>query len=181
MEKFQFVMEHINHLSIPMLRIDGRLYITQQALSSLLGIDNSTIRHTYRNRRDEFDSVCVYSIHAIDFIKENKHLLGLKYVRGDMHLWSEHDMLVFTMLVRGENGRRIRQELIQVIIDNAKQKVISKKEYDLALLDRDNMKSRLTALEEEIELARPILKELAKMSGKSLQAQRGTKTLRDIN
>ena len=83
--KFQFVMVTINNLQIPMIRLWKESYITQSALSKLLGVASTTLRRTYQKRRDEFEGLCVHTMNAIEFLKENKELLGLNYVRGDMH------------------------------------------------------------------------------------------------
>lgn len=177
--KFQFVMMTINNLQIPMIRINGNHYITQKTLEKLLGVKGATIRKTFLTRRDEFDGLSVDIINAKDFIREHKHLLSVKRVRDDMHLWSEHDMLSFAMLVRGPRGRELRSELIQFIKDNAGYDMVPKEEYDRALSRVTNLEKELTELREEVRMLRPALKELAKLSGQSLRMQKDTKNLRN--
>lgn len=179
--KFQFVMMTINNLQIPMIRVEGEHYITQKSLEKLLGVDGGTLRKTFKNRRDEFDGLSVDSIYANDFIKEHKELLGVKRVRRDMHLWSEHDMLTFTMIVRGPRGKELRSELIQFIKDNAKYETVPQAEHDKALSRLDQVERELERLRGDMEMLKPLLKEQARLSGKSLRMQRETKHLRDRN
>lgn len=176
--KFQFVMMTINNLQIPMIRLGKESYITQGALSKLLGVGTKTLRNTYQKRRDEFEGLCAHSMGAIEFLKEHKELLGLNYVRGDMHLWSKHDMLVFAMLVRGPRGIELRKELVRFIEDNAVENTISRAEYENTV---GHLEKQVCQLREELEMVRPALKAWAKISGKSLQMQKGTKHLRDLN
>lgn len=105
MTKIECIQEVINNLPIPMPSIDDELYITQDNLSKLLGISAGCLNKTYNNRKDEFDAVSANIIRANEFLKQHKHLLGIKRVRKDMHLWTEDDMLTFGMLVRGPRGR----------------------------------------------------------------------------
>lgn len=182
MKRFQFIMETINNLSIPMLSIDEDLYITQHNLSKMLGVEQKTLRNTFNNRVDEFDGVRAHSMGANDFIRENKHLLGVKRVRDDMHLWTEDDMITFAMLVRGKKGLLIRKELKAAIKSNAKRQTVSQEKYDELVSQLATLREevcQLSQIKEEFELARPFLEEIASMAGKTLQAQRGTKPLRN--
>ena len=176
--QFQFVLVTINNLQIPMIRLGKESYITQGALTKLLNITPSTLRRTYQRRRDEFEGLCVDSMNAIEFLKENKELFGLNYVRGDMHLWSKHDMLVFAMLVRGPRGIELRKELVRFIEDNAVEDTISRAEYENTV---GRLEEQVVSLREELEMVMPALKAWAEISGKSLQMQKETKHLRDLN
>lgn len=164
-----------------MIRIDGECYITQKSLEKLLGVSGVTIRRTFSNRRDEFDGLSVDSMNAREFIRDHKDLLGVKRVRSDMHLWSKHDMLAFTMILRGKRGRELRDELIRFIEENAKYDTVSKDEYSAALEQVSSMRRQLDQLREEVEMIKPLLKEWAKISGQSLRVQSETKRIRSLN
>lgn len=167
-----------------MLSIDGDLYITQDNLSRMLEVETKTLSNTFNNRIEEFDGLRSHIMGANDFIRENKHLLGVKRVRSDMHLWTEDDMLTFAMLVRGNKGRLIRKELKAAIKAHAKCQTVSKEKYDELVQQLYMLKEQINQLHEVIEdfkAAQPVLKELASLSGKSLQAQKGTKAIRGMN
>lgn len=193
MSKFELITMQINNLQIPMIRVGKDTYVTQHCLSTMLGIDSITIRCTYRNRREEFDGLSVYSVNAKEFIKQHKHLLGVQRVREDMHLWSGHDMVVFSWLVRGERGRRIRHEIIEQVLNTAQQKVVSVEEHEQALhelstirVEKSQLQMELEAVHREleelkgiIEPVKPFLREVAKAAGRNLRAQKDTKALRN--
>lgn len=154
MRKFECVEKKINNLSIPMLSIDGELYITQHNLANLLGVDEITLRRRYQRKREDFESNRVQSLNANEFIKQNKTKFGLKYVRNDMRLWTEDDMLTFGQIVRGEKGRRIRKEMRIVIKQHSKHYVISPETYEklsadlaLAKYERDEFRKRAECAE----------------------------------
>jgi hypothetical protein len=110
---------------------------------------------------------CVRKSDAIPFLKEHKVEFGLKYVRGDMRLWTEDDMILVAILSHAPSSKEFRKDLVQFIKANAVKDYVSREEYDSLL-------ERLKALESAV----PALQVAASAAGTALQAQKGTRHLR---
>jgi prophage antirepressor-like protein len=97
----------------------GRLYCTSQALCEALGLEPSALNALYHSNKEEFDGNCVNRNDAISTLKENRLEFGYKYIRGDMHLWSEDDMLLVAIRSRSSGSREFRKYLLEFVKKNA--------------------------------------------------------------
>jgi prophage antirepressor-like protein len=166
------------NLHIPMLEDEqGSLYCINQALTSALGLTEASLRKLYFQHKGEFDGNCVTSSNAIQFLREHKTEFGLRYVRGDMRLWSENDMILIAVLSRSPVGSEFRKGVIQLIKDNARKEYISKEQYEA---DMSLLKGQVQELKDMFQQSQPALHTAASAAGVALQAQRGTKHLRLI-
>jgi hypothetical protein len=159
-------------LTIPMMEdTNGTLYTTGPILANALGLEEKTLRNIYANHQDEFDGNCAQDVGAIPFLQENKTAYGLKYVRGDMHLWSEDDMILFAGLTRTQVGKAFRKEMVRAIKAQARKGYIPQEQFDVLV---GQLMTRLQMVEEAI----PALNRAASAAGSVLQAQKSTKPLR---
>ena len=172
-------MKHVEwsfqNLSIPMIDIDGTLYCTSQVLADALGVTIGDIRWLYSSRKDEFDGICVSTTNAINFLQENKHLFGVKYLRGDMRLWSENDMILMAVGARSDKGKAFRKNLVAFIKKHAVLSCVSQEKYDELATQVAELQGQVAKLVE----IQPFLEAAASAAGKALQAQKGIKPLRN--
>lgn len=88
-----------------------------------------------KSHADELDGNCVSKTHAIEFFKENKVEFGLKYVRGDMALWSEYDMILVAVLSRSSASKEFRKELATFIKANAKKGMVEQDVHTRVIME----------------------------------------------
>lgn len=115
-------------LKIKMIELNGELYCTSKSVREALSVEASTLRQIYRRHEDEFFSICVTDCHAN--LQMLKNTLGLKYIRKDMKLWSEDDMLTFAFMVSGDRARAARRDFRKFIKEHAKKGLVSKGELE---------------------------------------------------
>lgn len=178
-----------HNIHMPMIEDDeGELYCTSEILCGSLGITKEALWQVAKRHTDELTSNCLTNCQAIDFLKQNRNTLNLKYIRSDMRLWTENDMLLIAMFSKSEVSKEFRQELLKFIKANARRGYVSLEQHEALAArllttqeDHQNLVSRLEKLESIIELARPALQETASAAGTALAAQRGTKAIRYKN
>lgn len=162
---------------LPLIKCaDGRLYGTGGVVSDALDVDESTLRSIYRDRREEFESNCVGSMHAIDFIRTHRTELSVKYVRGNMHLWSVPDMLAFALLGRSKSSLAFRREMINLVAEEAKKNAvtITREEYE-------ELKQELAELRVRLQGTQPALIQAASAAGVALNAQKRIRHLHAVH
>jgi prophage antirepressor-like protein len=168
----KYFLWQFQDLNIPMMLDDNRtLYTTTPILASALGVDEGTLRQIYQRHQDEFDGNCVTDSDAISFLSENRKTYGLTYVRGDMHLWSEDDMILFAGLSRTPVGKAFRKEMVKAIKAQARKGLVTEEYFDSVV-------SQLLARVSVVEAAQPALDRAASAAGTMLQAQKHTKGFR---
>ncbi len=183
-----------HNIQMPMMENDtGQLFCTSSALCAALGAQEEALRQVYRRHPNDFEGVCVTDCHAIEFLREHKQEFGMKYVRGDMRLWSEQDMVSFAMLSRSDVSVDFRRQLNEFIRTNARRDYVSKEQYmeleeELAktIASRDSfeeelagVKGRLAKLESIFELAVPNFSNMASAAGSVLANHRVLKGVGD--
>lgn len=113
-----------NNLHVPMIQDgQGNLYCTTKTLAETLAVSEQNIRMLLYNHPEDFAGLCVNSIDA-NFIKSNRTELGIKYVRKDMKLWSEDEMIMAAIIARSSVGTQFRKELLTYIKENAKKSIM---------------------------------------------------------
>lgn len=156
-------------LEVVMIEDDqGELYTPSSVLAKALGVSTDDLRNRYIANKIEYDGLSAGSIYAKEFIKLNKHLLGVRRVREDLHLWSESDMILHAMYSRTPQGRRFRKDLIAFIKQHAVRSGVYQEQLD--------------ALRAEIEELRQVVSSTGKardraasLAGAGLQVHRNTK------
>ena len=167
-----------NNLHLPMMEdAQGKLYCTNQALTSALGLSPATLRELYAQHKEEFEGACVSSPDAKEFLQRHKTEFGIRRLREDMHLWSEEDMIVIAVLSRSPIGVEFRRGIVQLVKSNAKRGYVSKEQYDR---DLGELRGQLQYLMEAVQQSQPALQTAASAAGSALQAQRDTKHLRSV-
>lgn len=197
MSEFKCVNLTVNNTTIPMLSIDGVLHVFNQQLCDMMGVTENALRKLYFCRKGDFDGNCITKSNAIDYLKNNRDVFGLKYVRGDMKMWSEDDMFLFIMFARGVNNKALRKELLAVIKQHSVREEITKSEYvkglqriaDEALADKaiaqnelKETKAMLSAFESRLSLLEDLFSFVdgaASNAGKTLRAHRMVKGLKE--
>lgn len=145
-----------NNLHIPMMAgNNGDLWCTSKQLCGALGTTELALRLLRKRHADEFDANCVSKSNAILFFKENKVEFGVKYVRGDMALWSEDDMILVAILSRSDMSKQFRKDLRAFIKEHAKKDLLSgyvkKDDYNNLLMEFGRQAVRLENLERLIQ------------------------------
>lgn len=142
-----------NNLHMPMMSDDnGDLWCTSKQLCGALGITENSLRLLKNGHKEEFDDNCVSKTNAISFLKENKTEFGVKYVRGDMTLWSEDDMITVAILARSPIARAFRKELKTFIKQNAIKNTVSRAEHDKTLMQLGMMAVEIEELKKFVGL-----------------------------
>jgi BMFP domain-containing protein YqiC len=168
-----------NNLNVPMMEDeDGTLFTTGSVLSGVLGVTERNLRNVYLNHRDEFDGNCANDIGAISFLQQNRETFQLKYLRADMHVWSEDDMILFAALSNSDQGKEFRKGMKELVKQQARKSYVSREEYESLAEQLIHVSNRLEALEQERENVRPSLNLAASAAGVALAAQRNTKAFR---
>lgn len=159
-------------LTMPMMADEsGELYCTSKAICDALGANESNLRDVYSRHADEFGKNCVSNCDANSFLKENKAVFGVKYIRGNMRLWSEDDMLTFGFFLKTDASKEYRRQLRQFIKAHARVNTVSREEHE-------QLKGRLEYIENLLMASMPAVKSTASMAGRMLRTQRDTKHLR---
>jgi hypothetical protein len=177
------------NLNVPMMEdSNSTLYTTTPILASALGVEVNSLRQIFKRHQDELDGICVQEMHAngdcvtdsdaTSFLQANKETFGLKYVRGDMHLWSEDDMILIAGLTRTETGKAFRKEMVKAIKAQARKDLITKEYFDSVVAQLVQQNQALQVQVNEIREAQPHLNDIASNAGHLLRNQRFTKPFR---
>lgn len=159
-------------LHMPMMEDDsGELYCTSKAICEALAIDEATLRKICERHPEEVGENCVTDCHAKLFLKENKAEFGVRYVRGDMRLWTEDDMLTFAFHARSNVALEFRRKLRQFIKQNARRGYVKQVEFD-------RLQGRLDQMAELIQSLIPSVDKSASLAGSLLAEQKHSKAAR---
>lgn len=162
-------------LTIPMMEDDdGELYCTSQAVCGALGINENTLRYTYTSHKEEFTQNCVGNPNAIEFLKKYRKEFSIKYLRGDMKLWYEDDMMTFAFHAKSKGAMEFRKELRQFIKAHARRETVSRSEHESLL-------ARFDALQNLVMCSMSGVNDSASLAGSFLSAQKKTKTIREMS
>ena len=170
------------NLYFPLLHLDnGSRFGLTNGLAHALGIDPHALRTVFKRHEDEFDSNCATDCDAIEFLKENKVQFGLKYVRGDMRLWSLHDMILMALLSRTSVSKEFRRDIISYVEENAHEEIVAigmerdeaVRKYNALIEETRGMHGRLENLEELVARMQPATQAVASAAGAVLSAQKG--------
>lgn len=158
-----------HNLHIPLMEADdGTLYCTNQVLTAALGISKTTILKMYSNHKNEFSGLCMTDAHTKEFFRTHKAEFGISYLRDDMHLWSEDDMILIAVLSRSAAGAEFRRGIVQLIKSNARRETVSREQYEADIAD---LRGQLQELKDLFENA-------VSAAGATLQAKKKVKHLR---
>lgn len=183
------------NIDVPMMELDdGTLCTTGYVVASALGVTQNNLQHIYNNRQEDFKGLRLRenwgnTVPPIDFLRQNREEFGLTYIRDNMYLWTESDMIMFAILSRSEKSFDFRQGLIEFVKQNARKNYVTVEEYQMLLGHYSQVQQHLQILEqnqanmqrqlEAIAKANPILELAASAAGSMLAAQKGMKKLRD--
>ena len=162
-------------LHVPMMEdSNGNLYCTFKQLSDALQCPEATIRAMRRRRANEFSGFCVSKCNAIsdirEFLEQNRIEFGLRYVRDDMAIWTEDDMIMAAVMIKNTVGKEFRKNLVKFIKENARKGYVHESEFN----------SRMTEMNQKIDNLAAYLNANASEAGRKLNAQKQTKHLRSI-
>lgn len=194
-------------LSYPVVEIDGEIYGTINSIAGELGITTDAIHTLIRRRPDMFKAGLRPSDRRsneelIGFLQQNKSKLGIIRLRGDMRLLARREMIRISRLADSKKAWAYQERLDDVTEEYWKTRSVAvevfEQEHRLrveAEKERDTFKEEVSGLRadldhtnkivhqqgEQIEMVMPYMDALAELSGKSLQAQKGTKAFRNMN
>lgn len=156
-------------LEIVMIEDDqGELYTPSSVLAKALDVTDNDLRYLYNAHKEEYDGLSASRLRAKEFIKLNKHLLGVRRVREDLHLWSESDMILHAMHSRTQQGRKFRKDLIGFIKQHATRSSVYQEQLDV-------MRTEIEELRRVVEASGEARNRAASLAGAGLQAHRKTK------
>jgi hypothetical protein len=169
-------------LHMPMMGDDeGELYCTSKSLCDALGVTDNALWVLASRHAKELSDFCLSNCKAIAFLKEHKLEFGVKYIRGNMRLWSEDDMLVIASRSEAPQALEFMKRLRRFGKLHARVSLISIEEFRemrAELKDLREMKSEFQVFKEMLHQYLPSADKTASLAGSVLQAQKGTKTLR---
>lgn len=169
----RFFMWQFDTLSVPMMEDEqtGVLYTTGSVLAVALQVTEQNLRSVYMNHKDEFDGNRVNDIDAISFLGEHREAFKIKYLRPDMHAWSEDDMILFAALSNSDQGKAFRKAMKELVKQQARKGLITQEYFDSVV---SQLMERVVAIEQ----AKDHLDATASALGAGLAHQRYTKNFR---
>lgn len=145
-------------------------------------------RHRERLPVVKFGEIGGTNCPPIEVLKENRGQLGLKYIRENMILWPLRTMLKVAFLVHTPQAFVFHDEGIRLLENTIKERSIDTARYNTLAAEHEHLKSdhqdlrqRLLALEAIVFPALPAIDAAASAAGAALNAQKGSKRLRDLN
>jgi hypothetical protein len=159
---------------------NGNVFCTSRALCNALGLTAQELKHTLRRYGSRLHPLRISAFGVQngtqlgtqneslrDFLNEYKATFSIKYLRDDMLLWPLQEALGVAFHVHTELAWEFHQAAIRMIVEHARASAVSREEFE--------------ALQQEIRGSQPFIKAAASAAGIALQAQKGTKALRELN
>lgn len=199
----QFIQWSFLNISVPMIEVEeGKLHCTSQALCAALSILPSTLRSIHERYKHKLHPNCVSKCDAIGFMRTHREELGLKYVREDMLLWGESDMVRVAIFSQSERTDEFCDQLIELIKKGAAKNHVSREEYDALHTEHNDLlkqnialrgqyeevllqckinTNEVATLKEFLRQSLPGLNIAASAAGHALNAQKQTRALRELH
>jgi hypothetical protein len=180
-------------LEISMMKTpEGELFCTSAALCSALALREGHLRKLLHGNRNQLAPLSVTDCNSkVEFMRANKLDLGLKRLRTSSLLWPLRQALKVAYLARTEVAWEFIEASLDLVEDNATEDMVSREEFEqleqclseteLALVEATTSAERLERLEQIVMSTKTSLELAATAAGRSLQAQRGTKKIRELN
>lgn len=178
----RIVQWSFHNVVVPMIEDDaGELYCTSEVLCKVLGITPQALWKVASRHKKQLSENCMTNCQAIEYVRKNKEALGIKYLREDMRLWTETDMIRISMFSNSAVALEFQEGIIKLVKENARRGYVPQEQYQAIVQQLETTSARLDRLEELMEIARPSLQSAASAAGAALWAQRGTKAIREPN
>lgn len=162
-----------------MLKLDtGERLTTRHVVAMALGATDHSLKLIHLANKGRFDFVRVSDRAANEFFQQYKHDFGVQRVRSDMRLVTLRDAIRFAMLSSSPTAIDFQEAILDEIIRSTLENTVSQEEFHstIARLEEQNRQ-----LAHSISQAQPFIQTTASAAGTALQAQRGTKGIREMN
>ncbi len=129
-----------NGLIVPMLEDEeGHIFTTGPILRAALGMEDDALRAIASRHRHRFDwSQSVTIRHTLtEFLRHNRELFGLSYVRRDIKLWSDADMINVAFLSNSPLATSFRQGIIELVRQQARKDYVSLETFEKVTATRN--------------------------------------------
>lgn len=174
-----------NGLQLPMIKPDeGPMLVLTKAAAGAFGCSHKVLAFQILRHADRLSENCTSKCGAIEFLRQNREVFGLRYIRQDMRLLTDADFLYLSAHIQTEQARGLTQAYIQFVIEQTRKDTVTMEEYRALQEHYLQLEGRISKLEEEQEERRaadPFVSKSASLAGSLLHAQRGTKNIRSMN